>query len=162
MTHRLLPLILAAFLGITACGEGAPDPVSQASEAVLRDLQGDERRISDWRGKVVLVNFWATWCAPCLREIPALQQARKEFGPRGFEVVGIAIDRQEAVRRFAEEHQIEYPVLDGEHTGMALMPLLGNDPGGLPFSVIFDRDGKIGYKHLGELTKSTDLSRYVL
>ena len=84
MILRLLPLAFALSLGLSACGDNTPDPASQASDKVLLDLQGDERRISDWRGKVVLVNFWATWCAPCLREIPALQDARKTFGSQGF------------------------------------------------------------------------------
>lgn len=168
MPTRLWLLALMFALGLAACEEptatspetatakledsGLDDRASQATDRVLADLEGKERRISDWRGNIVLVNFWATWCTPCLREIPALIEARDKYGERGFEVLGIAIDQKEPVVRFVAERQIEYPILDGENGGLELLALLGNEGGGLPFSVMFDREGKIRLKHLGELT----------
>jgi peroxiredoxin len=167
MLNRFCLLTLALSLALAACeetastsqGSAAKDhaadsqtALSQAAAQVLTDLQGNQRRISDWRGKVVLVNFWATWCTPCLREIPALREARRKYGERGFEVLGIAIDEKQAVLRFVAEQQIEYPILEAENGGLELLTSLGNERGGLPFSVVLDRQGMIRLRHLGELT----------
>jgi len=115
--------------------------VARFDEIKLPGLDGNKQDISQWHGKIVLVNFWATWCPPCLEEIPVFLSLRKEYAAAGFEVLGISIDDVSKVKRFRETMQISYPLLDGKDNGMALMHSLGNKIGGLPYSVLFDRSG---------------------
>ena len=116
--------------------------VVRFDEIKLQGLDGNKQDINQWQGKIVLVNFWATWCPPCLEEIPVFLSLRKEYAAAGFEVLGISIDDVSKVKQFRETMQISYPLLDGEDNGMALMHSLGNKIGGLPYSVLFDRSGK--------------------
>ncbi|MSQ21083.1 MAG: TlpA family protein disulfide reductase [Betaproteobacteria bacterium] len=128
------------------------------------DLSGKTRTMEEWKGRVVLVNFWATWCAPCREEMPALQQTQAEFAHRGFEVVGIALDNAEATGRFVAEFKIGYPILIGYMGMIDLMRQLGNKSGALPYSVVLDRQGEVAKSHLGLLTlqKMRDLVEPVL
>ncbi|MDX2478350.1 MAG: TlpA disulfide reductase family protein [Gammaproteobacteria bacterium] len=109
----------------------------------LLDLDGNKQSLSQWQGKVLLVNFWATWCPPCREEIPVFLSLRKKFSSDGFEVVGISIDDANKVKQYRRSMQIDYPLLDGEQSGMPLMVSLGNPTGGLPFSVLYDRKGDV-------------------
>lgn len=109
----------------------------------LLDLDGNKQSLSQWQGKVLLVNFWATWCPPCREEIPVFLSLRKKFSSDGFEVVGISIDDANKVKQYRRSMQIDYPLLDGEQSGMPLMVSLGNPTGGLPFSVLYDRNGDV-------------------
>jgi thiol-disulfide isomerase/thioredoxin len=128
--------------------------------ASLPDLSGRIRHLSEWRGEVVLCNFWATWCAPCRKEIPMLVSLRDEFEPLGFEVVGIAVDNASKVREFARTYRVSYPVMIAEASGIDLMKTLGNTAGGLPFTVLLDRDGMIRSRKLGIL-QSEDINRKI-
>jgi thiol-disulfide isomerase/thioredoxin len=119
--------------------------------ASLPDLSGRIRHLSEWRGQVVLCNFWATWCAPCRKEIPMLISLRDEFASVGFEVVGIAVDNAAKVREFARKYRVSYPILVAEATGIDLMKTLGNTVGGLPFTVLLDRKSMIRSRKLGIL-----------
>ena len=109
----------------------------------LLDLDGNKQSLSQWQGKVLLVNFWATWCPPCREEIPVFLSLRKKFSSDGFEVVGISIDDANKVKQYRRSMQIDYPLLDGEQSGMPLMVSLGSPTGGLPFSVLYDRSGDV-------------------
>jgi len=109
----------------------------------LLDLDGNKQSLSQWQGKVLLVNFWATWCPPCREEIPVFLSLRKKFSSDGFEIVGISIDDAIKVKQYRRSMQIDYPLLDGEQSGMPLMVSLGNPTGGLPFSVLYDRSGDV-------------------
>ena len=109
----------------------------------LLDLDGNKQSLSQWQGKVLLVNFWATWCPPCREEIPIFSSLRKKFTSDGFEVVGISIDDANKVKQYRRSMQIDYPLLDGEQSGMSLMVSLGSPTGGLPFSVLYDRSGDV-------------------
>jgi len=109
----------------------------------LLDLDGNKQSLSQWQGKVLLVNFWATWCPPCREEIPVFLSLRKKFSSDGFEIVGISIDDANKVKQYRRSMQIDYPLLDGEQSGMPLMVSLGNPTGGLPFSVLYDRSGDV-------------------
>jgi thiol-disulfide isomerase/thioredoxin len=120
-------------------------------QAAFIDLDGNQRRLAEWRGRVVVCNFWATWCAPCREEIPLLVAARQKYGPTGIEVVGIAIDNAVKVRQFSASFNISYPVLLAEANGLDLMRQLGNNGGGLPYTVITDRQGTVVQRKLGAL-----------
>jgi thiol-disulfide isomerase/thioredoxin len=113
------------------------------------DLSGKSRRLLEWRDKVLLCNFWATWCAPCREEIPLLNAAQQQYYPDGVQVVGIAIDSAANVAKFAESIQIHYPVLLTGASTIDLMRRLGNPAGGLPFSILLDRSGRLAQRKLG-------------
>jgi len=129
---------------------GASDSDPLASARFL-DLQGKSRSVSEWRGRPLVVNFWATWCAPCLEEIPLLIAARRLYKGKELEVVGIAIDQVDKVSSFASKMQIDYPILIAGSDGLELVRALGNRSGGLPFTVFLDRFGRPAQTKLGVL-----------
>ncbi len=132
---------------------GDSDVADQTLPANLEftDLSGRKHHVSEWRGHLLLINFWATWCGPCKKEIPVLAKAQKEYGARGFQVIGPAVDDPAAVRQEKTLLGIDYPVMVGTPEQMiSLMNTLGNQPGGLPFSVLVSADGHIIQRHLGE------------
>jgi len=142
---------LAAGLGapkILELTRGAGTPLHGAN---LVDLSGRPRALEEWAGKVVVVNFWATWCAPCLEEIPLLMAARKSHAGKGMDVVGIAIDQAAKTLEFATKLSIDYTLLLAGAEGLDLMRSLGNRSGGLPFTVFVDRAGSLVRKKLGVL-----------
>jgi thiol-disulfide isomerase/thioredoxin len=117
----------------------------------LADLDGREHGFAEWRGKLLLVNFWATWCGPCLKEIPELVKVQDAYAARGFQIVGPAVDDAESVRAVLKPLGINYPVLtSGPEVMLKLMDSLGNGAGGLPFSVLVGADGAILTQQLGE------------
>ena len=119
----------------------------------LKDLEGKLRSSDEFSGKAVIVNFWATWCAPCRREIPLLNALQSEYGPRGLQVLGIAVDTPENVAAYQQELKLEYPSLQGELEAIEVGRKFGLDLYGLPVSVFTDKQGKILGVHIGELTR---------
>jgi thiol-disulfide isomerase/thioredoxin len=119
----------------------------------LADRGGHVRSLADWPDKALIVNFWATWCAPCRREIPLLVKLQREHGAEGFQVVGIAVDFRDKVLAYADEMQIDYPLLIGEQDGLEAAAAFGVEAVGFPFTVFSDRKGRIVTAHLGELTE---------
>lgn len=119
----------------------------------LTDLDGRSRYLREWAGTVLLVNFWATWCAPCREEIPLLQRARDRYRDRGFEVIGVAFDETEPVAGFRDQLDIRYPLLLALVDPFALLGASGNEVGGLPHSVLLDGDGQVLEAHTGVLTE---------
>jgi thiol-disulfide isomerase/thioredoxin len=135
---------------------GAPDPaaVSALTRADLPDLAGGRTTIERWRGKVVVVNFWASWCPPCREEIPGLLRIQQKFAANGVQVVGIAVDSEAKSRQAASEMGISYPVLVAEVQIIDVTRQLGNRAGGLPFTVVLDREGRLVATHLGLLSEA--------
>ncbi|HHC73093.1 MAG TPA: TlpA family protein disulfide reductase [Thiotrichales bacterium] len=123
-----------------------------APEFTLADLEGTPHRLSEWQGKVVVVNFWATWCPPCRREIPALIQLQEEWGERGVQVVGIAIDQPQLVEEYSDTMGINYPILVGEAEAVEISRRYGNRFGQLPYTAIVDPRGEIAAIKRGEIT----------
>jgi len=121
--------------------------------ASFSDHAGKSRRIAEWRGKIVVVNFWATWCAPCREEIPLLMEVRDRYAPSGVEIVGIAVDTAANVVEYANSLKISYPILIAGADGLELIRKLGNTVGGLPYTVFLDRDGGIARTKLGALQR---------
>ncbi len=124
---------------------------SQRPEFSLTDLEGQALSITKWDGLVVLVNFWATWCPPCRKEIPAFMEILNRYRDRGFQIVGIAIDEPEAVTDFINDLGVNYPQLIGEQDAIEVSQIYGNHFGALPYSVLFDRQGIIRFIKPGEL-----------
>lgn len=112
----------------------------------LETVDGRSLSAGDWDGKVVLVDFWASWCVPCRREMPEFNRLRAEYADQGFEVVGIAADELEKVQEFLGEVPVTFPIVYGEVDAvMEISEQYGNDYGGLPFSAFIDREGNVRY-----------------
>ena len=121
---------------------------------------GGELIMAELRGKPVLVNFWATWCAPCVAEMPMLDQFQRDHAAKGWRVVGLAIDNADPVRDFVKRRNVEFAVGILGFAGSELARELGNSAGALPFSVVFGRDGLPKQRKLGAL-KPEDLANWV-
>ncbi len=131
---------------------GAPGPVRP--EFSLAGLDGKTYGPGIWNGKVLLLNFWATWCPPCRKEIPDLMALQAAYGARGLQIVGIAIDDPKAVQEYATHLEINYPNLIGSFDGQRVAEEYGNHLGALPYTAIVDRRGRIAYTKPGPLAKS--------
>ena len=117
----------------------------------LQDLSGTKRSLESWKGKVILINFWATWCAPCREEIPLFIELQKKYQAKGFQVVGIALDQADLVTPYAKEIGINYPILLAEMDGMELMMKYGGRA--LPYSVFITREQQVHSRKLGVFKK---------
>lgn len=142
------PLVLESTAGRGA-GEGTAAANAALRSASMVDLAGRPRRLSEWPDRILVCNFWATWCTPCREEIPLLMAAREKYASAGVEIVGIAIDNASKVRDFSSSFNISYPILLAAADGLDLMRKLGNSAGGLPYTVIADRRGNIVHRKLG-------------
>jgi thiol-disulfide isomerase/thioredoxin len=124
-------------------------PPAAVMDTALAGLDGRKAKLSDWKGKVMVVNFWATWCAPCRKEIPEFIRMQSRLGPKGLQFVGIAIDEMDKVKAYAQEVGINYPLLVGEIDAVEVSRAFGNELGALPFTVIIDRQGRVVRTELG-------------
>ena len=120
-------------------------------EFSLPDLNGQLRTVSEWDGKVVALNFWATWCPPCIKEVPEFVALQEKYQTQGLQFIGIALQQPEEVREFVTEHKVNYPILTGELEVIELAEAYGNHIGALPYTVIIDRNGKIAHVKPGIL-----------
>jgi len=168
--RSLVLFLLAAVAGVAAFFAGrawlappeapplmAPSAMAPAviperrPEVTLADPDGKPRSLSEWNGKPQVINFWATWCAPCRREIPMLNALAADPAFAGFALVGIAIDFREDVLAYLKSTPIRYPVLIGEQDGLDAARAFGMESLGLPFTAFVDADGRIVALHVGEL-----------
>lgn len=116
-------------------------------------------KMGAFKGKPLVINFWATWCAPCIKELPQFERFHREYSSRGVQVVGLAIDGEPAVRDFLRRTPVSYPIGLAGLDGSELMIALGNGHGALPFTVVIDSEGTVQQAHLGE-TGFDDLVRW--
>lgn len=120
-------------------------------EASLNDVLGQPQALSQWRGKPLVVNFWATWCKPCVQEMPELRTIRAAYAARGVEVIGIALDNPSEVRAFLKNIPVDYPILIGGLGGTDLARDVGDASGGLPFTLVLDARGAVAATKLGRI-----------
>ena len=132
----------------------ASSPSLSFIDFALPDLQGKQRRLSQWRGKVLVLNFWATWCPPCLEEIPLFIDFQEKYKNKGLQIIGVAIDTKDNVIDFREVLAINYPILIDTGAGMKIMEQYGNRVGSLPYSVMIDRDGRIFNNKIGAYSRA--------
>jgi peroxiredoxin len=143
----------------------APAPVPDAAVEVFfaqtfPDADGTPQPLAQWRGRVLVVNFWATWCPPCVEEMPDLQAVRDEYRGRGVEVVGIGIDNAEKIRAFRDRMNLRLPLLVAGAGGSQMGQALGNLSGALPYTVLIDRDGRVAQRKLGQI-KPAELRQWL-
>lgn len=136
--------------GVAVAAKGDPAPT-----LALADREGRSISLAQWKDRLVVINFWATWCTPCRKEMPELDRFQRKHGDAGVQVVGIAVDGSAEVEAFLRETPVGYPILLA--TGAGLNPSLpfGNTYGALPFSVLLGRDGRILDTRLGEVTEAS-------
>lgn len=165
---KTIPILIIAALGLSAgviankfinkpvvankkVDTGTPEYAPAFS---LKDLEGKLRHSKEWQGKVIMVNFWASWCPPCVREIPAFIKLQEDYGKQGLVIIGIAIDNLQNITDFTDPMDMNYPILMAEKEGVPLAKAYGNRLGVLPYTIIVNRQGKIVYTHRSELTYS--------
>jgi thiol-disulfide isomerase/thioredoxin len=161
-----------AGVGLAAAGTGAwwaqrrlaLEPVLDDAEAAFwlgefDSPAGEKVRVADFRGRPLLVNFWATWCPPCVEELPMLNTFHQAQAARGWQVLGLAVDQPSAVRSFLQKLPLNFPVGMAGFAGTELSRTLGNPAGALPFSVVFSPSGEVVHRKLGKLSEA-DLSQW--
>jgi thiol-disulfide isomerase/thioredoxin len=119
----------------------------------LPDLKETTHSHRDWQGKILVINFWASWCTPCLKEIPMFNRVQKEYAPDGVRFIGIAIDNKQAIETFMKKVPIDYPVLYGVRAATRVVQDYGNSAGVLPFTIFIDRQGIIRRIASGKLSE---------
>ena len=139
---------------VAAAVDSEVDTTALPIDFSLTGLDGIVRNLSDWSGRARLVNFWATWCAPCRREIPLLKTLQDGQGDDGLQVIGIAVDFREDVIAYAEEAEFNYPILVGQEDAMAAAEISGVQFIGLPFTLVVSREGVLLTAHIGEIVEA--------
>jgi thiol-disulfide isomerase/thioredoxin len=150
--------VLALAAGIHFGMPDAPDapdapaePPTQLLGLALPDVDGREQRLDQWKGRVIVVNFWATWCEPCREEMPEFVKMQQALGDKGLQFVGIAIDQPDKIRQFSNELKLNYPSLVGGFGALEMSKTLGNKIMALPFTVVIDRQGRVAHAQMGPL-----------
>ncbi len=119
----------------------------------LPDLEGELRSISDWNGKIIILNFWATWCPPCKKEMPAFVELQAKYAKQGVQFIGVAIDQKNLVQDFVDSIGVTYPILIGELGALDINQQYGNSRGQLPYTIFINRQKQIVGVKRGEITK---------
>ncbi|NUU02080.1 TlpA family protein disulfide reductase [Herbaspirillum robiniae] len=147
--------VICVGVGMYASHLGTPadSPETQALNRLLSqsmpDAAGQQQSLAQWKGKPLVVNFWATWCGPCVEEMPELTALQQEIAP--VQILGIGVDSQENIAKFAQKYQIRYPLYVAGTGATDLLRQFGNQAGGLPFTALVGKDGKVKKIYLGRL-----------
>ena len=154
-TAGIAAVFLAAgiYAGVRHWAPAAPPPaaVSELMAQSLPDAAGVTQRFDQWQGKILVVNFWATWCAPCVKEMPELSALQTALAGKPIQIVGIGIDSAANIREFANKYKISYPLMVAGMAGAKITRAFGNQVGGLPYTVIIGRRGEIHKTYTGQL-----------
>lgn len=137
----------------TLSDRSVAEAVAELMRLRLPDVSGKDQSLAQWRDKVLIINFWATWCEPCLEEVPVLLRVQAKHASNGVKIVGISVDSADKVRQFAIEYRIGYPLVIGGMEVIDLTRRLGNKAAGLPYTVVLDRSGRVVKTHLGGISE---------
>lgn len=155
--RTVILVILAAAVGYTLYANFTKDTIQKveigktAPDFALVDMNGEQHKLSDYRGQGVFLNFWATWCKPCEREMPYIEKSYQEFQDKGVKVLSIDVGESEvAVNNFVEKHNLSFPVMIDKGS---VQTAYGIDP--LPITFLINKDGKVVRSHVGQLTQAT-------
>lgn len=162
---NFLKVALAAFVALSVSalagywfGREADAPAADASaeraaqlllEMTLPDASGQPQALRQWRGEVLVINYWATWCPPCREEIPSFVRLQQKYGANGVRFLGIGIDAPDKIAAFARQTPVNYPLLIGAIDTVNLTTALGNSAQGLPFTIVLDRQGRVAATRMG-------------
>lgn len=154
----IVALVLWLFFGYNNSPEQDYETVNKShivkrQNFVLPDLNGQEQEFSQWNDKVVLLNFWATWCPPCRKEIPDFIDVYKQYKDKDFIIVGVGTDSPQKIARFVKKLAIPYPILVGGQKSKQVYYQYGNHSGALPYSILIDKNGVIRYRAGGLISK---------
>ncbi|MFZ6655321.1 TlpA disulfide reductase family protein [Undibacterium sp. TJN19] len=154
-SRQVVPVNTAVNASPAAPASAATTPegkaVAQLMAQQLKDSDGKVQAMSQWQGKLLVVNFWATWCGPCVQEMPELSALQTEFKGKAVQILGMGIDSPGNIADFAKKYQISYPLFVAGMEGSELSRQLGNQQGGLPFTLLISADGKLLKNYLGRL-----------
>jgi peroxiredoxin len=141
------------FFGIKKLEPQTPENTAVANllNQSMIDTSGTSQPLSQWKDKALIVNFWATWCAPCVDEMPELSALHGELVSRNIQILGVGIDSLDNIVAFRNKHNIQYPLYAAGMTASDLSRHLGNQVGGLPFTVLVDHQGQVRKTYLGRL-----------
>ncbi|HEY7985524.1 MAG TPA: redoxin family protein [Methylophilaceae bacterium] len=146
-TRVLIPIVLilclVAFFLFRFSAANAPATTQALFAASFPDAQNKPQSLAQWRGKVMVVNFWASWCPPCREEMPGLDALQTKYLSNGVQFVGISAEDVNKLNQFSKEVKVSYPLLAGDFDAMSLAQYLGNDKSILPYTVVIDKAGKI-------------------
>jgi thiol-disulfide isomerase/thioredoxin len=120
----------------------------------LQDLEGKPQPLTRWKGKILVVNFWATWCEPCKEEVPALVRTQKKYDANNVQIVGISLDSAAKVQAFAKKFKIQYPLVIGSLDSIEITRKLGNKAAGLPYTLVLDTHSVVKARHLGGISEA--------
>jgi thiol-disulfide isomerase/thioredoxin len=161
-TAKILAVVLFIVVAGLATRHYLLNPVLESSStstealfsAQLPDPQGQAQRLSQWKGKIVVVNFWASWCVPCREEMPELSELHERYRANDVVVIGISTDELDKMQAFSQEVPVKYPLLAGDYDAIKLSELLGNDKGVLPYTLIIGKDGSIVKTYFGRVSQA--------
>lgn len=162
-THWILSVIVILLVGVSLLQNKLSMAKSQAGvspeaqyffAANFPNAHGKIQSLKQWQGKIIIANFWATWCSPCREEMPELSQIHSKYLNRGVMVLGIATDDSGKINEYAKNKPISYPLLAGEMDAMNLSGVLGNNKGVVPYTVIIDRNGLIVRTYFGRINSA--------
>ncbi|MBX9848836.1 MAG: TlpA family protein disulfide reductase [Rhodocyclaceae bacterium] len=139
----------------------AQDAAQKLANLSIFTAQGQPVSLRQWQGKVLVVNFWATWCPPCREEMPEFSRVHEQLNAKGVQFVGIGIDTPDNIINFEKAHPVSYPLLMGTYETLKLTAELGNTSSALPFTVILDREGKVAHTKMGKLSEA-ELNRLLV
>ena len=159
LVAAMIALAAGIYIGMTAQETRTPEPVL-APDAVTRifatrltDAMGNPQALSQWKGKTLVINFWATWCPPCLQEIPGFSTLQEQYASKGVQFVGIALDTSDNILGYSKQHPASYPLFVAEAKGAELSRQLGNSRLALPYTVVIDDEGKPRLSRLGRVSE---------
>jgi thiol-disulfide isomerase/thioredoxin len=147
----ILFCVIGVYFGVQRHTPASPENLAVANllSQEMPDANGKVSSLAQWKGKPLLVNFWATWCAPCVEEMPELNALQAEIAGKNIQIVGIGVDSADNIAKFADKYKISYPLYVAGTGATALLRQFGNQSGGLPFTVLIGSDGQVKKMVLG-------------